>query len=1081
MDKKAFTWLDNNEFQYQIWERKYRRNNESFDEWLDRVSGKDEELKQLILEKKILLGGRSLANRGIDNTGSLFNCYSRGYVEDDYNDIMDVCKDIGVTFKAQGGQGISLSKLRPKGTPIKDEYVSDGIIPFMKIFNEVTAGTSQGGARKGALMISLDARHKEVSDFIRIKSKEGEIEKANLSLEVDDEFMEAVQKYYNTGEIVTLHEKRNYSGHEIEYDVVPIEIFKLLVDNCYDWADPACLFVNRFRNYNLMELISSYEIETSNPCGEQPLPKNGACCLSSLNLSQFIDNPYTEKAVFNEHAFIHAIGIGIRTLDKLIDENYYRHPLKAQREMSFNYRNIGLGIFGYASALMKLGLRYGSPEALDWTDFVFDTLFVYSVLASNELAKKYGSFPKYDSRIFDSEIIKHHFTFEEIKRLKLNGLRNCSLISIAPNGSLATLLGESGGCEPEFALKYTRRTVGMTDGEDTYHDVYCKSAQEYMTLHNTHTLPEYFVSSADINWKDRVMTQAIMQNHVDTAISSTVNMPQSATKEDVAQMYLLAWKTGCKGITMFRDGCKRLGILTTNSFQEKEEEKSLPRGEIISCSDNLIGMKRRLTTGCGSLHCTAWFDPQTGDLMEIYLNKGSTGGCVDADTEYFNGTEWKKISSYKRGSQEKVLQYNLNGTAELVVPDNYIVNENISNLVHFKNHYGLDMVLSNDHRIFAYKNYRKYKMGIRKTLTHEIMTVDEYIQRDTSKERHIPTTFRMNTSGLPLNEQIIRLLVCVYADGTWNGDRIIVNVKKDRKKERMEKLLKEANIGYSRRDIYNTQYSIFSFYAPIQQKDWFIDKQFTPKWLNCSDEQAKIIIDECVYWDGSIEEGNRLGAYYSSKKQEIDILQFLLARIGYRGTISDNTSITSKVPSYRLRWTERNVHNLEYAEISNYQTVDGKSYCFSVPSTLLVLRRNNKIFITGNCANFMVGLSRMISLACRGGVKIEDIVDQLQSTGACPSYASRTATKHDTSKGACCPMAVGNALMDMWKEMKERIEKGNSIIALADSNSQIPSPKSRTPFNSEVDNGTKCPECGSELIQESGCVICKSCGWSKCG
>lgn len=759
MDKKAFAWLDNNEFQYQIWERKYRRNNESFDEWLDRISGKDEELKQLIFEKKFLLGGRSLANRGIDNTGSLFNCYSRGYVEDDYNDIMDVCKDIGVTFKAQGGQGISLSKLRPKGTPIKDEYVSDGIIPFMKIFNEVTAGTSQGGARKGALMISLDARHKEVSDFIRIKSKEGEIEKANLSLEVDDEFMEAVQKYYDTGEIVILHEKRNYSGHEIEYDIVPIEIFKLLVDNCYDWADPACLFVNRFRNYNLMELVPSYEIETSNPCGEQPLPKNGACCLSSLNLSQFIDNPYTEKALFNEHAFINAIGIGIRTLDKLIDENYYRHPLKAQREMSFNYRNIGLGIFGYASALMKLGLRYGSPEALEWTNFVFDTLFVYSVLASNELAKKYGPFPKYDSRIFDSEIIKRHFTLEEIEQLKLDGLRNCSLVSIAPNGSLATLLGESGGCEPEFALKYTRRTVGMTDGEDTYHEVYCKSAQEYMTIHNTQTLPEYFVGSADINWKDRVMTQAIMQNHVDTAISSTVNMPQSATKDDVAQMYLLAWKTGCKGITMFRDGCKRLGILTTNSSQEKEEEKSLSRGEIISCSDNLIGMKRRLTTGCGSLHCTAWFDPHTGDLMEIYLNKGSTGGC----------------------------------------------------------------------------------------------------------------------------------------------------------------------------------------------------------------------------------------------------------------------------------------------------------------------------------ANFMVGLSRMISLACRGGIKIEDIADQLQSTGACPSYASRTATKHDTSKGACCPMAVGNALMEMWKEMKERIEKGNSIMALANSNSQIPSSESIPSSNPETDNVAKCPECGSELIQEGGCVICKSCGWSKCG
>ena len=136
---------------------------------------------------------------------------------------------------------------------------------------------------------------------------------------------------------------------------------------------------------------------------------------------------------------------------------------------------------------------------------------------------------------------------------------------------------------------------------------------------------------------------------------------------------------------------------------------------------------------------------------------------------------------------------------------------------------------------------------------------------------------------------------------------------------------------------------------------------------------------------------------------------------------------------------------------------------------------------TGGCANFMVGLSRMISLACRGGVKIEDIADQLQSTGACPSYASRTATKHDTSKGACCPMAVGNALMEMWKEMKERIEKGNSIIALANSDSQISSSESRTSFNPEANNGAKCPECGSDLIQEGGCIICKSCGWSKCG
>lgn len=736
-------WLgENNQLAQDIWQRKYRHNNESFEEWLDRVSAGDNELRKLIIEKKFLMGGRTLANRGLNNTGSLFNCYSRGYIEDDYYDIMDAAKDIGITFKAQGGQGISLTKLRPKGTPIKTEYYSDGIVPFMKIFNEVTAGTSQGGARKGALMLSIDARHKEAETFIKIKSKEGEIEKANLSLELDDEFMRAVEKYYDTGEVVVLHEKRNYSGHEIEYDVTPIEIFKMLVDNCYDWADPACLFTNKFRNYNLMQFDEDYEIETCNPCGEQPLPKHGACCLSSLNLSEFIVNPYTPQAYLNTADLLSAIDVGIKTLDKLIDENYNRHPLQQQRDMSYNYRNIGLGIFGYATALMKLGFRYGSPEAIEFTDDVFSLIFRRAVLASNELAKEFGPYPKYKEEIFDSDIIKFHFSPDEITKLKEYGLRNCSLVSIAPTGSLATLLGESGGCEPEFALKYTRRTVGMTDGEDTYYDVYCKAAREYMEINNTKELPDYFVGSADISWQSRVLTQAVMQKHVDTAISSTVNMPNSATKDDIAHMYLLAWSSGCKGITMFRDGCKRLGILTTENKKEEEiSHKELKRGEIMKCADDLIGKKRKIINGCGSTHVLGFFEPVYGDLVEVFFTKGSLGGC----------------------------------------------------------------------------------------------------------------------------------------------------------------------------------------------------------------------------------------------------------------------------------------------------------------------------------SNYMVGLSRMVSLACRAGVSINDIQDQLNSTGACPSYAIRTATKHDTSKGACCPMAIGNALMDMWKEVQEELGY-----------LEEPKKKKSQKF------GERCPECGAVLEHSGGCDICKECGYSHC-
>jgi len=632
-------WIGkDNEIGLSIMMRKYVRGNETFAEWLHRVSGGDEELAKLILEKKLLLGGRTMANRGTDTHASYFNCYSRGFVEDDYRDIMQAAVDIGMTFKAQGGQGISLSKLRPKGAPIGKDYSSDGIIPFMKIYNEVTAGTSQGGARKGALLLSLDAMHKEAETFIRIKSQEGLIEKANLSLEIDDRFMEAVDRYYETGEVITLHERRNYSGHIVEYDVVPIEVFKALIDNCYDWADPAALFTKRLRNYNLMQYDDDYVIETVNPCGEQPLPRSGACCLASINLSEFVRKPYSEKAYFDTSELVEAVKVGVRSLDRLIDENEHRHPLPEQREMSHNYRNIGLGCFGYATALMKLGLVYGSEEALEFTDSIFALMFRAAVIESNRLASELGPYPRYKDCVWDSDIMRIHFPQDEIDRMRSTGLRNCSLISIAPTGSIATMLGESGGCEPEFAMKYTRRTVGMTEGEDTYYDVYCKAAREYMATHDTAELPRCFISAPEVPWRDRIMTQAVMQRHVDTGISSTVNLPNGTTREEIAQLYLLAWKQGLKGVTIFRDGCLRMPILSSgqpaklNQQKASEQNQTPDRGVIIEVSDALVGKKRKLTTGCGSLHCSAFFDPKTGNLMETFLYRGSAGGCANSYT-----------------------------------------------------------------------------------------------------------------------------------------------------------------------------------------------------------------------------------------------------------------------------------------------------------------------------------------------------------------------------------------------------------------------------------------------------------------
>ena len=346
--------------------------------------------------------------------------------------------------------------------------------------------------------------------------------------------------------------------------------------------------------------------------GEQPLPPGGACCLSSINLSEFVVNPYTKTAHFDSNGFINAVKVGVRTLDKLIDENYNRHPLKEQQEMSFNYRNIGLGIFGYATMLMKLGYKYGSEKAIELTDSIFGLLFRSAVIASNDLAKELGPFPKYKDSLWDSDIMKAHFRQDEIDSMREYGLRNCSLISIAPTGTLATMLGESGGCEPEFALKYTRRTVGMSDGDNAYYEVDCKAAREYKKINQTNTLPDYFVASDDIHWMDRIRTQAVMQKHVDTGISSTVNLPHETTVGEIEDLYIEAWEHGLKGITVFRKGCKRMPILSTTKKD----------GDIRE-----VGKIRKLTTGCGSLHLTAFFNSYTGDLMEIFLNKGSSGGC----------------------------------------------------------------------------------------------------------------------------------------------------------------------------------------------------------------------------------------------------------------------------------------------------------------------------------------------------------------------------------------------------------------------------------------------------------------------
>lgn len=262
MDQKKFF---TSELAEQIWEKKYRHNGESFEKWLYRISNGNKRIQKLILDKKFIFGGRTLSNRGLD--GSLSNCYTIGHVNDSLNDIMDVAKQIALTFKAQGGQGISLSLIRPKGSLINGRYQSDGIVPFMEIFDSVANNISQGGSRRGALMLSLDITHKEAETFIKIKSDLHKINNANLSLEVTDDFMKLVELYYTEGKTEKLLVFQKFGNEtSIEYEVVPIELYKLMCKYAHGYAEPGTMFITEMNRYNLNQHDPNYKINCTNPC-----------------------------------------------------------------------------------------------------------------------------------------------------------------------------------------------------------------------------------------------------------------------------------------------------------------------------------------------------------------------------------------------------------------------------------------------------------------------------------------------------------------------------------------------------------------------------------------------------------------------------------------------------------------------------------------------------------------------------------------------------------------------------------------------------------------------------------------------
>lgn len=587
MDSKAFKWLEENQLSYDIWNKKYRFQGESFDEWLNRVSGNDEAVKQLIMDKKFLFGGRILANRGLNNA-SMANCATLGRVEDSIEGIMLTNTQLAQTFKSQQGQGVSLTNIRPKGATIRGLYPSEGIIPFMEIFNTTTESIQQGGSRRGALLMALDITHKDAMDFITIKSDLKRINNANLSLEINDEFMQAVERCMENKTNETMHCKKNYGGYDLEYDIDVMGLYNTLCEHALKYAEPGILYTDQLFNYNLMQLDPDYEILSTNACSEQPLVKHGMCMLSSINVSKYVVDPFSNAPGIDWEELEKDVATVVKAMDDIVDENLLITPLPEQKEVASKYRNIGIGVMGLADFFVMMNMKYGSEESKSYAKILMNNIFNFALKASAELAKVRGSFPGYKPEIWDTDIVKNNVSPEDIEQYKKdNVLRNCSLLSVAPTGSIGTMLQISTGCEPYFALSYKRRTISM--GEQFY-DVNIPTLDLYKSIKGEDADISNFVTAKDIHWKDRVEMQGALQFACDTAISSTCNLPKGTSLDTIKQIYLEAWRNKCKGFTVYVEG-SRNPILSTSGFDANNPGEVAKRPKVLDADYYQVKVK----------------------------------------------------------------------------------------------------------------------------------------------------------------------------------------------------------------------------------------------------------------------------------------------------------------------------------------------------------------------------------------------------------------------------------------------------------------------------------------------------------
>lgn len=588
---------------------------------------------------KFLPNSPTLMNAGTD-LGQLSACFVLP-VGDSIEEIFDAVKYAAMIHKSGGGTGFSFSRLRPKESRVGSTGgVASGPVSFLRIFNTATEQIKQGGTRRGANMGILRVDHPDILDFIRAKEKEGEFNNFNLSVGLTEAFMQAVEKdeHYdlrapNTGEVVDRLRAR--------------DVFDLLVKKAWQSGDPGIVFLDRINRDN--PTPDQGEIESTNPCGEQPLLPFEACNLGSINLACFYlpghnDDADPARDGIDWAELRRVVHLSVRFLDNVIDASLF--PLPRIAETVRKNRKIGLGVMGFADLLFELGVPYNSREGIALAERVMGFVQEEGHKASAELAKERGPFPAYPASTY--------------AKAKKGPYRNATVTTIAPTGTLSIIAGCSSGVEPLFALCFTRNIL---DGERLVEvNPYFEAAlaatglasHELMdsvvakgSIQDMDFLPaklrKVFVTAMDIEPVWHLRMQAAFQRHTDNAVSKTVNLSNTATEQDIFDIYWLAYKEGCKGVTVYRDGCKSIQVLATGEGQKKMDgEPAAPAGQVAVQTgraqaavrkrpDIVQGFTQKVQTGLGAMYLTV--NEVGGEPFEVFATIGKSGRSITAKAE----------------------------------------------------------------------------------------------------------------------------------------------------------------------------------------------------------------------------------------------------------------------------------------------------------------------------------------------------------------------------------------------------------------------------------------------------------------